>query len=330
MLLEKISKVISLKKFLLLLLPEIIILIPGIWYYPGHSETTRSTDINIFEFNINNIFFHFYQSFVSNMFWIFWIVFTISYILYLRFHPITNIQKSILLPVATAFFLYSIFICFLFVSTPCPRYNQLITIMYPFIFAAGLYLIDINIKKVSYTIGVLVSILLVTQNFITIDPTYFNLYNIDLGKTTIYSPSYNSIALDIHLDYVNELYAYNQQARYGIDLLNDIFSYYDLDQDTTILYSFYVFHDVIGAGRLSYDTNNHTVWIMDSNTTNLSYQGIDDPNLEGRCLLILSDQMEISPSYDIEYFIRNNSSSLIERRTFENFYGKYYVYLYQF
>lgn len=196
---ERVRIVLPLRKFILLLIPELFLLIPGIWYYPGKSSTTGSTEINNFAFNPYNIVMHFRQTFVSNLFWMYWILLLFAIILVYRNGYRLKINKSIFVPVLIAYAFYSTFICFLFVSTPTPRYSQLVTILYPFIAAVSLYMLSKNNTVVTCFIASLMTVCLVVQNFVSIDITTFMLYKRDLGRSTVYSPSMNEIALDIWL-----------------------------------------------------------------------------------------------------------------------------------
>ena len=330
---ERVRIVLPLRKIILLLIPELFLLIPGIWYYPGKSSTTGSTEINNFAFNPYNIVMHFRQTFVSNLFWMYWILLLFAIILVYRSGYRLKINKSIFVPVLIAYAFYTAFICFLFVSTPTPRYCQLVTILYPFIAAVSLYMLSKNNTVVTCFIASLMTVCLVVQNFVSIDITTFMLYKRDLGRSTVYSPSMNEIALDIWLVYPNDVYAYNQQAAYGCDLLNDIFSYYEIDDNTVVLYSYFIYYDVLCEGRLGWNPQLKTVMIeQDDDRRIVNYQSISstDNIQSSKCLLILTESMKYDTEPELYDFILSNQSRLVDQREFENFYGTYTVFVYDF
>lgn len=330
---ERLRLVLPIKKFILLLIPELIILIPGVWYYPGYSVTTGSKEINNLGFNIFSVVMHFRQSFVSNLFWVFWVTLLIATLLVYKMKFKLSIDKHITLPVAIMYLLYSLFMCFFFVSTPCPRYSQLMTILYPFIAATAYSLLYIKRKIVSYIVASCLSVLLIIQNFFTIDISSYTLYNIDLGNTKVYSPSTNTQAIDVSVYYVNELYAYNQQAAYGCNLLNDIYSYYDLDGNTIVGYSYFIYYDILGTDSICWNPDYKTITIgEDKDNLEINLQDIKESNKfkSCRCILILMDQMVNEPEKDVKQFMERETDNLIECREFNNAYGKYYVFLYEF
>ncbi len=330
---DRLKNVLPLKKFIPLLVPELFLLIPGVWYYPGYSETTGSGMINNFGFRIDNTTLHLKQTFVSNFFWCFWILFMIAIYLWNRKMPKVKCDRSSLISCGVSFAVYVLFICVFFISTPCPRYNQLVVFFYSIIAAFAFSLLKAT--KVNHTeiAAFVIPILLIVQNFTSIDPTYLGTYSIDLNDkgSTVYSPSMSIEVLDVTTCYHNELYAYSHQSAYGVYLLNDILKFYDYDENTVFLTHFYIYNDVLGAGAIKWDVENKQL-VMGNDESYLDFKCLEYDELatihSDKCLLILPYMMEIDEVSGIKDGVLANYS-LIDRREFSNFNGTYYVYFFE-
>lgn len=82
----------------------------------------------------------------------------------------TDFDKGGLISAVVSFTGYALFVCVCFISTPCPRYSQLVVFFYAIFMAVSLDLFGLmRIKRVDI-VAVVFSILLLIQNYFTIDP----------------------------------------------------------------------------------------------------------------------------------------------------------------
>lgn len=122
------------------------------------------------------------------------------------------------------------------------------------------------------------------------------------------------------------------QSAYGVYLLDEILEYYDYNDDTFFLASFYIYYDVLGAGSLKWDSNNKSLVIgNDESYTEfkcVEYEDMDTLDAD-KVLLILPYMLETN-----EYSkLRDEASvfgELVSGKEFTNLWGTYYVYEYSF
>jgi len=263
------------KKLILYILPELMLLIPGIWYYPGYSMSTGDTSINNFGFSLSNITTHFNQSFLYNFHWLY-LLLLFAAIAAAFFRTIKKRKKidSIFADpdafkgVLFGFTIFLIFIIFLFVSTPCPRYSEPLTLLGSIAGVALIKYIWEN-RKITTAIMLIVVSLFTLQCYYSADPSMKQNYSLDLGNQKIYGPTKSVMAADCNLTLLNEMYAYNRLSTYADSLLTEAVRQINPTKDTVFYACGLDLDEIYSAGRLYWNPKTRQ-FDADSSTDNFS------------------------------------------------------------
>jgi len=253
------------EKLVLYLIPELMLLIPGLLKYPGKSLTTGSDSINKFYFSMANISVHSKQSFEYNFFWIYLVLLIISlFIMLARGKKAAKKEPSIFHDadafggLLAGFSLFLIFIIFLFVTTPCPRYAQPLAFAYA-VFGMAMILYIWKNRKIAIAGLLSISVLFMIQSFFSIDPSMMTNYSINLGKQKVYGPVNFYVAADCNITFLCEMYSYNRLCTFEDSLMEDILRKIDPSPDTIFYACGYDYHEVYNAGEVYWNPTTKQV-----------------------------------------------------------------------
>ena len=250
-------------KLILYALPELMLLIPGLWYYPRCSMTTGSSAVNVIGFALDNYATHLLQITIFNFFWIGLLLVFVA--LVLRIYRKSRANSRVIITDPGAFFGlisgFSILLLFLsvaFISTPCPRYSQPFAFFWAVIITASVLYI-FRSRRVQTALLLAILSLFTIQTYTTIDPSMFNNTSINLGYQNIYAPCKGYVAADCTLILLNELYGYNRQGTYADELMNDALKYISPDPDTQFAGFWIDYNEDYRAGSFVWDSKKQTI-----------------------------------------------------------------------
>ena len=245
------------RRLILYALPELMLLIPGLWYYPGYSISTGSSSVNVPGFSFDNFVTHLRQSVIFNFFWIGLLLVLVAFSLGI-YRKIRGRNSDIIADRGAFFGLiagFSVLLFFLsvaFISTPCPRYAQPFAFFWSvMITASALYIL--RNRRVQIAILLLITTVFTMQTYLTIDPSMMTNTSISLGYRSVYAPCSGPAAADCSLILLNEMYSYNRQGTYADELMNEALVYISPNRDTLFVGSWIDYNENYHAGNLTWD-----------------------------------------------------------------------------
>ena len=302
-----------------------------------------SNGIHCFGFSLPYISMRLSQVFFFNLFWVVSMLFLLTVAIffirkYIRKHEISPLDGIGRLDMLGAIFasvsVYFIF-SILFITLALPRYN--VYFVLPSAIIIGIAVRSIWTNKLSRLIasGILI-ILLLGQNYITIDPSlYLVSSQLNLGNSVICSPTrYGGMPI------VYEMYAYNRQFAYTEEILDKLLQDVQLTSQDAIVtvddgdYELLIIgEELFTENRIYYDpdlgerTYNHTnpnAFIpVEAKLTSRNLSEWKDYNLPDHLVLLLlwrnSDPAYIDALTQLGYTID-------QQFTAENYAGIIYAY----
>ena len=234
---QKFKETFSFGKCFLWILPAVLFLISFLWgehftiqNFYGTYVADSMVQIKSLEV-LGNTFF---QAFVFGFRWIFTLLVLVGIFCFKKLSSsFIATEGKLILPAITAATIATLFLLCIYASdAECPRYTTFMNTF--FICAFPLFLGDLK-ERWQTILGLILSLILLIQTFVTIDPTIFlfSSAKIDTGKMNLYKLAISRDSrqgMNLGVDYgegyesLGDLYTYNLQYSFYDDLLEKAFT----------------------------------------------------------------------------------------------------------
>ncbi len=205
----------------------------------GQSPMRWDSDgIHCFGFSLPFVSMKTTQILVFNLFWISTLIFLVVVIVFFWRKYRLGQTKSLLEGLGRFDLLIGIFMSYatffvfslLYITHALPRYNVYFVLPGSFFLLFSIHYLSTK-KQVRILCMSLLTVLFLVQNYVTIDPSLIaNNRSLDLGKSTIYSPTRY-----LNIPIVYEMYVYNRQYAYTESLVDHFMEHIHFSYKDTIV-----------------------------------------------------------------------------------------------